>query len=256
VNVLELVVVALAALAAGFVNAVAGGGTLLSFPALTAVGVPIVSASVTSTVALSPGYLGGALAQGAALRRQWGRVRVLAPVCVLGGLTGGVLLLVTSDEVLDQLIPFLILAACALLAGQDRVRAIVERRRARAGHRTPDHGIGPGALAVLFAAAVYGGYFGGGLGIVLLAVLGTVLPDDLREVNALKQTMAFAVNLTAAAFFLFSGRVWWGAAAVMAVAALGGGHLGGRLAGRLDPAVLRRVVVAVGVVVAVVYVVR
>lgn len=250
---------AVAGVGAGLVNAVAGGGTLISFPALTAVGLPVVSANVTSTVALSPGYLGGALAQRAAVGRQWDRLRVLAPAGVLGGLAGGVLLLVTGDELLERLVPYLILSASALLAGQERVRTMVERRRSRRPDRTgplPDHGISVTATVAVFGAAVYGGYFGAGLGIVFLAVLGAFLPDDLREVNALKQSLSFVVNLTAATFFLFSGRVWWLAALVMAVGALAGGHLGGRVAVHLDPGVLRWVVVAIGIGVAVVYLVR
>ena len=111
-------------------------------------------------------------------------------------------------------------------------------------------------MAIVFVASIYGGYFGAGLGIVFLAVLGVFLPDDLTDVNALKQAMSVVVNVTASLFFLFSGKVWWGAAAVMAVGALVGGNLGGRLAGRLDPNVFRWLVVAIGVVVAVVYAVR
>lgn len=255
-NLLEFAFITVAAVAAGFVNAVAGGGTLVSFPALMAVGLPALDSRVTSAVALTPGYLGGALAQRREVRDQWSRVRLLAPISFVGGLAGGALLLVSSDEVLELLVPFLILAACALLAGQDRVRDLVYRRRQRRG--TPPrsgHGVSVGAAAALFAASVYGGYFGGGLGIVLLAVLGSVLPDDLREINALKQTLALVVNLTAATFFLFSGRVWWLAGAIMAVGALGGGHLGGRVASRLDALVLRRVVVISGVIIAGIYLV-
>ncbi len=255
---IDLLVIAAAGVAAGFVNAVAGGGTLISFPALTAVGVPIVSANVTSTVSLSPGYVGGAYAQRGSVRRQWGRLRVLAPAGAVGGLLGGVLLLATGDELLERLIPFLILLASALLAGQERVRRMVERRRTRRNRATPaaDHGLTAAAVITVFVASIYGGYFGAGLGIVFLAVLGVFLPDDLTDVNALKQAMSVVVNVTASLFFLFSGKVWWGAALVMAVGALVGGNLGGRLAGRLDPDVFRWLVVAIGVVVAGIYFAR
>jgi uncharacterized membrane protein YfcA len=260
VSPIELLFVAAAGLAAGFVNAVAGGGTLISFPALTAVGVPIVSANVTSTVALCPGYVGGSFAQRDAVRRQWTRLRVLAPACAAGGLLGGVLLLATGDSLLDRLIPFLILFASALLAAQNRVRDLVARRRARqaeAGARAlADHGLSVAAIATVFVASIYGGYFGAGLGIVFLAVLGVFLTEDLTEINAVKQALAVVVNVTAAVFFLLSGRVWWVAALVMAVGALVGGNLGGRLATRLDPDVFRWLVVALGLVVATVFFVR
>jgi uncharacterized protein len=244
------------------VNALAGGGTLISFPTLTAVGVPIVSANVTSTVALCPGYLGGAFAQRDSVRRQRARLRVLAPAGVLGGLTGGILLLATGDALLRQLVPFLILLACALLAAQEHIRDRVEARRRRRreadvrGRALPAHGVSVAAVAAVFVASIYGGYFGGALGIVFLGVLGVFLVDDLREVNALKQSMSLIVNVTAAVFFLTSGRVWWVAAALLAVGSLLGGNLGGRLVGRIDPGVLRWVVVTIGVVVAVVYLVR
>ena len=111
-------------------------------------------------------------------------------------------------------------------------------------------------IAAVFGAAIYGGYFGAGLGIILLAVLGVVIDDDLIRVNALKQAMAVAINTTAAAFFLFSGKVEWTAAAVMAVGSLAGGGIGGRVASRLDPRILRRVVITAGVAIAIVYLVR
>jgi len=262
VSPIELLFLAAAGGAAGFVNAVAGGGTLISFPALTAIGVPIVSANVTSTIALTPGYVGGAYAQRDSVRRQWNRLRILAPAGALGGLLGGVLLLTTSDDLLRLLIPYLILLSCALLAGQDKVSDLVEARRARrqaseqGARERADHGLSAAAVITVFLASIYGGYFGAGLGIVFLAVLGVFLPDDLTDVNALKQALAVVVNLTAAAFFVFSGRVWWGAALVMAIGAVLGGNLGGRVAGRLDPLVFRWIVVAIGVGIAIVYLVR
>lgn len=257
----NLAVIGAAAVAAGTINAVAGGGTLVSFPALTAVGIPTVSANITNTVALSPGYVGGTLAQRDDLRGQRARLERLVPAAMLGGVAGGVLLLVTSESLFRRLVPFLILAACALLAGQDRVKAWVEARHARqvadgTSSGRHDSGVGPIAVLAVFVAAIYGGYFGAGLGIILLALLGVVIDDDLIRVNALKQSMAVAINTTAAAFFLFSGKVEWPAAAVMAVGSLAGGAIGGRIASRLDPVILRRVVIVAGVAVAIVYLTR
>jgi uncharacterized protein len=248
---LDLTLVAIAALAGGAVNAIAGGGTLLTFPALTAVGVPAVSANVTNTVALSPGYLGGTYAQRSDLAGQ--RMRLLVPVSVLGGLTGGALLLATGEELFRDLVPFLIIGASVLLALQERIRARVLRRLA-ARERAGPHEAWVAVPA--FAASVYGGYFGAGLGVILIAVLGLVLEDSLTRVNALKQALSFCVNVTAAAYFLFSGEVVWSAALVMAVAALVGGTIGGRFAGRMRPDLLRRIVVAIGLVVGVAYLVK
>ncbi len=245
----ELVPVSLAAVAGGFVNAIAGGGTLITFPMLTAVGVPPVIANVTNTVALCPGYVGGTLAQRRDLAGQKKRMWMLLPTGILGGITGGVLLLSTSDATFRKLIPWLILTAVILLAFQDRLRnAILSRLSGAASH--PHEGW---AIPPIFLTAIYGGYFGAGLGVMMLAVLGLSLDDSLTRLNALKQSLSFVINTAAALFFLFSGKVVWTAAAVMAVGALAGGVLGGRVASRLKPSVLRWAVVAIGLVVAGIY---
>jgi hypothetical protein len=255
-DALDLLLAAFAAAAAGAVNALAGGGTLISFPALTALGAPVitaVAANVTNTVALSPGYLGATLAQAKDLRGQERRMWVLLPTAALGGILGGVLLLNTQERLFRQLVPFLILLAAGLLAAQTPVRTWLVRRAARRGSAAMSEGWA--ALPVLLAA-IYGGYFGAGLSVIVLAVLGLVLEDTLTRLNALKQAISFSVNVTAALFFLFSGQVVWSAAIVMAIGALAGGALGGRLAGRIQPSVLRWLVVTVGVVVALIYLVR
>jgi hypothetical protein len=250
---LDLLLIGLAALAAGAVNALAGGGTLISFPMLVFVGVPPIAANVTNTVALCPGYLGATLAQAKDLRGQAERLRLFIPAGVIGGLIGGILLLNTSERLFQNLVPFLILLASGLLAVQGPVRGWMVRRGARAGSQDPS----PGWAAIpLGLGGIYGGYFGAGLSVIILAVLGLSLDDTLTRLNALKQALAFSVNVTAAIFFIYSGQVVWPAALVMAVGALAGGALGGRLAGRIRPAVLRMVVVAIGIVVALIYFVR
>jgi uncharacterized membrane protein YfcA len=251
-----LALVTLASVVAGAVNAVAGGGTLVAFPALTAVGVPAVEAGITTTTALTPGYLGGTLAQRADLAGQGGRLRALAPVGVAGGLAGAFLLSRTTEGVFRLVVPWLIFAACGLLVAQDRVRAALERRRRDDDRWRAGAAAGPGLVAVTFVAAVYGGYFGAGLGIILLAVLGVALDDDLRRLNALKQSLSFVISVSAAVLLLFSGRLPWVPAACVAGGSLVGGTLGGRIAGRLDPTVLRRAVAVVGVVVGLIYLVR
>jgi uncharacterized protein len=252
-SIWELLLVGLAAVAGGAVNALAGGGTLITFPMLTAVGIPTVAANVTNTVALSPGYFGATMAQANDLRGQRRRLLLLMPTGIVGGVIGGILLLNTGERVFRDLVPFLILLASGLLAVQDPVRAFLTRR-AGAAHSADAREAW--AILPVGLAAVYGGYFGAGLSVIVLAVLGLVLEDTLTRLNGLKQAVAFSVNIAAAIFFLFSGQVVWPAALVMAVGALIGGVLGGRLAGRVKPGILRRVVVIVGVVVAVIYLVR
>jgi len=249
---LSLLLIALAALAAGAVNALAGGGTLITFPLLTLLGIPPVAANVTNTVALSPGYFGGTLAQRNDLRGQTKRLWLIVPASILGGVVGGYLLLQTGEKVFKELVPYLILLASGLLAVQDPVRAWLTRRM---GER---HGARLEALAWLpvSLASVYGGYFGAGLSVIVLSALGLTLKDTLTRLNALKQAVAFTVNISAAVFFLFSGQVVWPAALVMAVGALIGGALGGKLAGRIKPSLLRWTVVVIGVIISIIYFVR
>lgn len=250
---LQYLLIALAAVAAGAVNALAGGGTLITFPALTSVGVPTVAANITNTVALSPGYLGATLAQRAEILDQRRRLMYLLPAATLGGLVGGFLLLNTSEKLFRQLVPFLILLASLLLAVQEPLRRRLVARAARSGGGARHEGWA--AVPVLFAA-IYGGYFGAGLSVIVLAVLGLSLDDNLTRLNALKQIISFTTNMTAALLFLFSGQVVWSAAAVMAVGAMIGGAMGGRLAGRVKPATLRLVVVTIGIIIAIIYFIR
>ncbi len=250
---LDLLAVGVAAIAGGAVNALAGGGTLITFPMLTAVGVPVVAANITNTVALCPGYLGATLAQMKDLRGQSVRLWLLLPAGVLGGIAGGILLLNTSDQVFRKLVPFLILLAVVLLAVQDKLRALLTRRTGDSGAATLHDAW---SILPILPAAVYGGYFGAGVSVIVLAVLGLALEDSLTRLNALKQAIAFAINIAAAIFFLFSGQVVWSAAVIMAIGALAGGALGGRLAGRISPFLLRRIVVTVGLIVAAIYLVH
>jgi uncharacterized membrane protein YfcA len=249
----DLVLVGLAALAAGAVNALAGGGTLLSFPMLLALGVPPVSANITNTVSLSPGYFGGTIAQRDDLRGQRRRLYVLMPVAAVGGLCGGALLLNTPERVFDVLVPVLIVAAVVALALGDQVKRRVANRMSHA-HGVAEELVRP-AIGI-FLAAIYGGYFGGGLGIIILAVLGVVLVDTMTRLNALKQCTSLVVNACAAVFFVFSGDVVWSAALVMCVCALVGGFGGGRIAHRISAPTLQRVVLVIGIVVAAGYTVR
>lgn len=234
-------------------NALAGGGTLITFPMLTAVGVPPVAANVTNTVALCPGYLGATFAQRKDLSGQGRRLWFLLPTSVAGGIAGGILLLHTSDHTFRRLVPYLILLAVALLFFQDRLRNWVTGRAGETGATTVHEAW---SIAPVIPAAIYGGYFGAGVSVMVLAVVGLVLEDSLTRLNALKQAISFSINIAAAVFFLFSGQVVWLAALVMAVGALAGGAAGGRLAGRIKPITLRRIVIAVGLAAAAIYFIR
>lgn len=236
---------AAAAAAAGFANAIAGGGTLITFPALLACGLPPVVANVTNTVALCPGYLGATLAQRRELAGQRARAARLLPVAAAGGVGGALLLLATGEAGFSVAVPFLLVFAALLIALQDRLRAWV------IGHRHPrPEGW---AVAPVAAAAVYGGYFGAGMSVIVLASLAVMLEDTLVRVNALKQGVALAVNVAAAIVFAVAGHVAWWIALVMAVAALAGGAIGGAVASRVPVKLLRAVIVVVGLAVAAIY---
>jgi uncharacterized membrane protein YfcA len=238
---------AAAAIGAGMVNAIAGGGTLISFPVLTAIGVPSVRANATNTLSLLPGYVGGVVAQSDDLRGLSRSVRPQLIAAAIGGLLGSILLIVTSESVFRQLVPFLILSSTILMATQDRLRSWIFN---------PDKPHQTHAVAQVVCvglAGVYGGYFGAGLGIMLLAVLGLFSDMPLNKLNAVKLLLAFVVNLFAALFLSFSGKIEWTLVAVMAPAALLGGNLGGRLASALPARKLRTFVVSFGVVVSIIY---
>jgi hypothetical protein len=241
----DVVLLVLAGLAAGAVNAIAGGGSLISFPALLAVGYPSVTANVTNAVAVLPGYLGGSLAYRDELRGQRPRAIALGVTSAVGAVAGAALLIVSPASVFEAIVPFLILASCALLAAQPalsrRMRPPAEGAEAHRSLRLH---------ASTFATAVYGGYFGAGLGIMLLAVLALNLDEDLQRLNALKGLLSLVVGAATVAYFAVFGPVRWEAAAIMAVAAFAGGHIGVAVARRLPAGVLRGVVVGFGVVVA------
>lgn len=225
-------------------NAVAGGGSLISFPALLAAGYPSVTANVTNQVAVLPGYVGGSVAYREELRGQGRRAGALSLTSVVGAVLGALALVLAPASVFEWIVPFLVLFSCALLAAQP---AIARRSR--------PPGDGPGSAARLhvgaFLAAVYGGYFGAGLGIALLAVLALGVPDSLQRLNALKGLLSLVVGLASVALFALLVPIAWTPALGMAAASYGGGLVGVRVARRLAPAVLRAVVVAFGVAVAV-----
>ena len=243
----------IAALAAGFVNAIAGGGTLISFPVLIAIGIPPVAANSTNTIALCPGYFGGVMAQRSDLISQKRRLWTMLPVGILGGIAGGLLLLNTSEDSFRILIPYLILLSAVLLAFQPLLKKMVEARLRKTMHHNTKGAL---VLFVIFLAAIYGGYFGAGLGVILLAMLGLMVDDSLIKLNALKQAISLSVNVSAAIYFSFSDLVNWPVVAVMIFGSVAGGAIGGRTAAFIRPEILRWAVVVIGFTVAVIYFVK
>lgn len=235
-----------AGLLAGAVNAVAGGGSLISFPALLAAGYPPVTANVTNTVALFPGYAGSVAGGRLELGGQGARVRTIGVTSVIGAVGGSVLLLTTPSDVFRAVVPFLILLACGLLMLQPRLARVVQSRTVSGrGDRSPT------LQASVLVAAVYGAYFGAGLGVLLLGVLGIFLAEQLRRINALKNVLSLVINAVALIAFGIFGPVAWEAVLVVAATSLAGGFLGARLASRIPSALLRAGVVLYGVAVSI-----
>lgn len=243
--VAHLALLALAGMVAGAINAMAGGGSLISFPALLATGYSPLVANVTNTVALVPGYLGGSLAYRAELQGQRDAVVRLGAVSLVGAVAGAVLLLAAPASVFARVVPWLILLSCALLLLQPVVRRLLQEEE-----ETPSRRHTILALATQFLASIYGGYFGAGLGVLMLALLGIFLHDTLQRLNALKGLLSLIINLASAIFFAIFAPVAWLPVVVMAVAALVGGHLGVQLARHLSNTLLRGLVVVFGVAVA------
>jgi uncharacterized membrane protein YfcA len=227
-----------AAAAAGVVNAIAGGGTLLTFPALLGAGVPPVAANATNTVALFPGQLASSFAYRSHIADERRRAIVLAVPSLVGGVLGAWLLLALPERSFALAVPWLILFACVVLAFQGQLKHLVARAR---------HANHPAALwFAQLAIAIYGGYFGAGIGILMLAAMGILLPSSIQHANALKVLFSLLINAIAAVIFVFSGTVRGPEAALMAVASIAGGFLGARLAQRLPPAGMRGFAIAVG----------
>lgn len=240
----DLAITALAGLVAGAVNAVAGGGSMLSFPVLIGLGLPPLTANVTNTAGLLPGYLASAVTYRRHLRDQPARVR-LALVTLVGAGLGCVLLLAPPPTVFADVVPFLLVAGCVLIVAQPRLAALLARRGGGDGDPV-DERLGL-VYAGVFTGGVYGAYFGAGLGVMLFAVLALVYPDRLQRVNALKVFLSLLINAVAVAVFAVFGPVDWSFAAVLGVSSLVGGFAGGLVAQRMPDRVLRLVVLVIGV---------
>lgn len=243
------VLAGLAGIGAGGVNALAGGGTLISFPVLVGLGLPAVRANVTNIVALTPGYVSGAAAQRSDLQGQAQALKRLLPVAAAGALAGSIILVNTSASAFRDAVPYLLVFSSSLLALPERVRARISSRGAE---RSSLHQRGPFVTSIFFSA-IYGGYFGAGLGIMLLALMGLFSTERLVRLNALKQSLSFVISLVAAIFLAVAAHVSWGYVAVLAPCAVVGGAIGGKLVRVVPAGALRVIVVLVGVGVAIRY---
>ena len=240
-SLLECVLVLAAGVFAGAINTVVGSGTLVTFPVLLAVGYGPVVANVSNTLGLVPGSVSGAIGYRAELAGQRRRILVLGSASLLGGIAGAVLLLSLPGSAFEAIVPVLIALALVLVVLQPRLsRALAARRPAR------PHG-GPPLWAGVFGTGVYGGYFGAAQGVILLALCGIAIPEDLQRLNALKNVLAAIVNGVAAVIFVFFATVAWLPVLLLAVGSAAGGQLGAKIGRSLSPAVLRGVIVVVGV---------
>ncbi len=234
-------------LMAGTVNSIAGGGSLITFPLLVSLGLPGVAANVSNAVSVAPGYFAGALGGRPDLAGQGRRIRTIIPTVVAGTLCGSALLLFTPRAVFDVVVPFLLLAAAAMMAFQNRLRALAGHPRDNSPRRSAVL-----LQAAVFTCGVYGGYFNAAMGVLLIAALALVLDEPLRRISALKNVFSAIVGLTTVLVYSAFGPVNWAVVAILAPATMAGGYLGARLARRLPAEVLRWTIVVFAVAVAVV----
>jgi uncharacterized membrane protein YfcA len=232
--------VVLAGIGAGVANGIAGGGTFISFPTLLALGVPALAANVTTSVGVVPSYVGGIRGYRAELRGQFRLLRTVFPACLLGAITGCTLLLAFPSSAFRAVIPWLIGAGTVLFA----ISPLVTKRLAHIDH---DHPARKVSLVVgVFVVAIYGGYFGAGLGILLLAVMAISLPFDMPTLQGLRNALSTIINLCAAVVFILRGHLVWSDVACLLVGTLLGGLLGTSLLRKLTPQTVRMLIVLLG----------
>jgi len=237
---LEAIAIVAAGVAAGAINAVVGSGTLITFPVLIALGYQPLIANVSNNIGLVPGAVTGAWGYRRELAGQRHRAIMLGAFSVAGGLAGATLLLTLPAAAFDAIVPALIAIALVLVVAQPSLdRRLADRRRPDAEH-------GAALRVGVTASGVYGGYFGAGQGILLVGILGIGLEDGLQRVNALKNVLAGLVNFTAGMVFVFAADIDWAVAGLIAAGSLVGGAVGARYGRRLEPALLRALIVIVG----------
>lgn len=240
---LEVLAILLAGVAAGTINTIVGSGTLITFPVLLAFGYQPVVANVSNTIGLVPGSLSGAYGYRHELAGQGRRALRLGVASLVGGIVGAVALLLLPPSAFKAIVPVFIAIALALVVFQPRLA----RRLGERGHGAARDG-GLLALGAIFASGLYGGYFGAAQGILLLAILGLALTEDLQRINALKNVLALIVNLVAGVVFVLVAHVAWAPALLLMAGSVVGGQLGARAGRRLPAGALRGFIVVVGLV--------
>lgn len=248
----EFIVLFVSGTLAGIINTVVGSGSLVTFPALLALGYPPILANVTNNVGVLPGSISGAIAYRKELRGQLAPVAILAIFSAAGGLAGALLLLQLPSEFFDGVVPALIILACVLVIVGPRLKNAIAARRARLGE--PRHKIALFTTTAL--TGVYGGYFGAAQGVILLSTLSILLPGSVQRANAYKNVLAATANFAAAIVFVAISQVAWFAAGVIAAGAILGGQIGGWVGQRLPPLVFRITIVAVGIAATVYFLMR
>jgi uncharacterized protein len=237
---LEALAIFAAGIAAGAINAVVGSGTLITFPVLIGLGYQPLIANVSNNIGLVPGAVAGVFGYRRELAGQRSRVVRLGSFAIVGGMAGAALLLTLPASAFEAIVPALIAVALVLVIAQPRIeRALAHRPEPKGEHGVPLRG----AIA---ASGVYGGYFGAGQGILLMGILGIGLRDGLQRLNALKNVLAGLVNATAGLIFVFAADVDWGVAGLIAAGSMAGGLTGAHYGRRLEPGLLRALIVVVG----------
>lgn len=265
----EIALVLFAGVGAGAINAVVGSGTLITFPALVAFGVSPVVATMSNAVGLVPGNITSSLGYREELRGQWGRIASFVPASILGSLTGAYLLLHLPPDAFETIVPVLLVVALVMVVGQPALSRYLKERKLRqaaaegaSGEAAADASAASSAtgtiskgrytavLIAVFLTAIYGGYFAAAQGIILIALLSLLLPDDLQRLNGLKNVMVLAVNVVSAATYIIVGhdRLDWIAVICVAVGSLIGGYVGARVGRKFSPILLRTIIVILGIV--------
>ncbi len=246
--IVEILGLGAAAALGGAINAVAGGGTIVTFPTLLAFGTPAIAANATSTLALVIGNIGSVFGYRRQMEpvRPW--LRRFVPVSIVGAVLGSWLLTVTSEKAFARLVPFLILFATVLFCVQGAFRRLAVKAVAEEKAHVVQHRGVAGAIVFQFFVAVYGGYFGAGIGILMLASLGFIGLQDIHEMNALKTILGGLINLVAAVWFVFAGLIHWPQAGVMTVGAFAGYYLGSHYSQKIPQARVRQIITAIGLI--------